>query len=221
MAMNLTRGGLSPATITNLKTKEAVKFMFNPFEYSITKSNTWQSKPVVGENLPLVTFQQGGPQTISLQLHFDSQADGKDVRGFTAPLWKMMMIDQQTKNSRSGKSQPPPVMFEWGKLHFKAIITSMTEKFTLFTDKGIPLRCQVDISLQQYLDEASVPPQTSGQTGGGQTAPKNTRIIQGERMDHVASQNGGSPSDYRKIASDNNIDNPNKVPPGKQLKIKN
>lgn len=218
MTLNLTKGGLAPATITNVKTKEVVKFMFNPFEYSITKSNTWQAKPVVGVNLPMVTFQQGGPQTISLQLHFDNLADGKDVRQFTAPLWKMMMIDQQTKNPRSGKGQPPNVIFAWGKLHFKAIITSMTEKFTLFTDKGIPLRCQVDIGLQQYLDESEAPPQTSQKSGSG-TAPKTTQLIQGERMDHVAVSNGGKPSDYRKISADNKIDNPNRVPAGKKLKV--
>src|SRR5262252_2644084 len=124
MTLNLTKGGLSPATITNTITNEVVRFMFNPHEYNISKSNTWEDKVVTGLNLPLVTFKNGGPMTLSLTLHFDSQALKGDVRAYTAPLWKMMMIDEQGKSQRSGKGEPPPVLFEWGKLHFKAVLTS-------------------------------------------------------------------------------------------------
>ena len=90
MTTNLTRGGLTPATITNTITNEVVKFMFNPYEYTISKSNTWQDKPVSGLNLPMVTFQQGGAQTLSLTLHFDSQAAKADVRGFSPMIREVL-----------------------------------------------------------------------------------------------------------------------------------
>lgn len=218
MVSNVTKGGLAPATITNLLTNEAVKFMFNPYEYTITKQNTWQDKPVIGQNLPMVTFQQGGAETLNLTLHFDNQASGGDVRVFTAPLWKMMMIDEQSKNARSGKGQPPPVIFEWGKLHFKAVITNMSQKFLLFSESGVPLRCTVEASLRQYLDEADIAPQTSGQSGGGAT-PSSATVVQGDRLDHIAASSGGD-TNHRQIAEANNIDNPLNVPAGTQLKLK-
>ncbi|MBZ0289197.1 MAG: phage tail protein [Anaerolineae bacterium] len=218
MTLNLTRGGLSPATITNTITNEVVKFMFNPYEYTISKSNTWQDKPVSGLNLPMVTFQQGGAQTLNLTLHFDSQALKADVRGYTAPLWKMMMINEAGKSQRSGKGEPPPVTFEWGKLHFKAVITSMSEKFTVFTDTGTPVRCTVEVSLRQYLDEADVPPQMP-QGGGGRGAAQSKKVVQGERLDHIAASQGGGAANYRQIAADNNINNPLNVPSGTSLKV--
>lgn len=221
MSLNLTRGGLAPATITNTITNEVVRFMFNPYEYTITKTNTWQDKVVSGLNLPLVTFGNGGAQTLSLDLHFDSQAKKADVRGYTAPLWKMMMINEQGKSQRSGKGEPPPVVFEWGKLHFKAIITTMSEKFSLFTDTGTPIRCTVSVTLRQYLDEADVPPQIPQSGGSGQTASQSQKAVQGERLDHVAaSQGGGGASNYREIAADNKINNPLNIPPGTNLKVK-
>jgi hypothetical protein len=216
MVSNVTKGGLAPATITNLITNEVVKFMFNPFEYTITKQNTWQEKPVIGQNLPMVTFQQGGAETLNLTLHFDNQEAQGDVRVFTQPLWKMMMIDEQNKNARSGKGQPPPVMFEWGKLHFKAIITNMSQKFSLFSESGVPLRCTVEVSLRQYLDDADIAPQTPGQTGSSSTASSAT-VVQGERLDNIAASNGGG--NHRDIAEANNIDNPLNVPAGTQLKL--
>jgi LysM repeat protein len=216
MTLNVTRGGLSPATIKNLLSNEVVKFMFNPYEYTITKQNTWQDKPVIGQNLPKVTFQQGGAQTLNLTLHFDSQASGGDVRVFTEPLWKMMMIDDSSKNSSSGKGEPPPVIFEWGKLSFKAIITNMSQKFLLFTENGVPLRCTVEVSLRQYLDEADIAPQTPGQTSTGSTSTTTT-AVQGQRLDNIAAENG---SNHRDVAEANNIDNPLNVPPGTQLQVK-
>jgi contractile injection system tube protein len=219
MTTNLTRGGLSPAKLTNTVTKEVVNFMFNPYEYSISKSNTWNSKEVTGLNLPLVTFGNGGAQSLSLTLHFDTQAKKTDVRAYTQPLWKMMMIDETGKSQRTGKGEPPPVMFEWGKLTFKAVILSITEKFSVFTATGIPIRSTVDISLQQYLDEADVPPQIL-QAAAAEEAAKSQRVIQGDRIDHIAASSGGGSSNYRQIAADNNINNPLNIPSGTTLKVK-
>jgi hypothetical protein len=213
--LNLTRGGLTPATITNSITNEVVKFMFNPYQYTLSKSNTWSDKPVIGLNLPLVTFQQGGAITLSLTLHFDSLLTGGDVRVYTVPLWKMTMIDDSRKNASSGKSEPPPVVFDWGKLHFKAIITSLSEKFTLFTDQGIPLRSEVDIQLRQYLDEADLPPQLEGPTSSA-PGTTSTTLIEGDRLDNIAAGAGIS---MRQLAADNNIDNPLNIPAGTTLRV--
>lgn len=214
----VTRGGLAPATIKNLVTSETVKFMFNPYEFAFTKSNSWNEEPVTGQNVPKVSFQHGGPITLKLTLHFDSQDSGTDVRQYTNALWTMMLVTEQEKNQRSGKSQPPPVAFEWGKLYFKAIITNMTQTFTLFSEKGVPLRCKIDIDLKQFHDENDVQPQIPGQPPG-QGAAQATPKIEGQSLDQMAAQQTGSSSNYRKVAEDNNINDPLNVPNGKQLKF--
>jgi hypothetical protein len=211
--LNLTKGGLAPATLTNLDTNEVVNFMFNPFEYTLSKNNTWQDKPVTGQNLPYVNFQQGGAITLKLTLHFDSQATGTDVRNYTDKLWKMVLINEAKADAKTGKGQPPPVVFDWGKLHFKAIITSLSQKFTLFTDIGIPLRCTVDVDLRQYLDE----PGETGTAQAGSSTPAKAPVTatQGQRLDNMTS----NPNDQRKVAEKNNINNPLKVPTGTKLKM--
>lgn len=217
MPLNVTQGGLVPAKIVNLVTNEEVRFMFNPYEYTISKSNTWEKKAVTGKNLPRVSFDHGGAPSMSLTLHFDTLKDGKDVRGYTDTLWKMTMLDESTENTRSGKSAPPPVAFEWGRLYFKAIITSMSQKFTLFLADGTPVRCQVDVSLEQFLDENEFQPQIQGQTGG-QTAPRTTTVTQGDRMDIIAANTTGDSSNWRTVAENNNIDNPLNIQPGQTLR---
>lgn len=215
MTSNLTRGGLVAAKLINLVTNEEVKFMFNPYEYAIAKQNQWEKKPIVGQNLPAVTFQQGGAQTLSLTLHFDTQKDGTDVRGHTDQLWKLMMLDTSSENSRSGKSSPPPVAFSWGRLYFKAIITSMTQKFTLFDADGTPLRCEVSVSLEQYLDASEFQAQTTD--AGGTTRPSNQIVRSGDRMDTISNDSTGDPN-YRPVAEQNNVDDPMRVRNGTNIR---
>jgi hypothetical protein len=218
MPLNLTRGGLSPAKITNLATNKEVRFMFNPYEYTVTKQNSWEKRPVTGQNIPQVTFDHGGAQSLSLTLYFDSLSDDSDVRQYTQPLWHMMMLDASTENPRSGKSTPPPVAFEWGKLYFKAIITTMSEKFTLFDGNGVPLRCVVNITLEQFLDTEEPAPQISSQSTS-QSAPPTVTATQGERIDNLASSGTGDPNNWRDVAEKNNIDNPMKLQSGQSLNL--
>ena len=210
--LNVTKGGLAPATLTNLDTNDIVNFMFNPFEYTLSKGNTWQDKPVTGQNVPYVNFQQGGAIKLKLTLHFDSQSAGTDVRNFTDKLWKMVMINEDKVDAKTGKGQPPPVVFDWGKLHFKAVITSLTQHFTLFTETGIPLRCTVDVDLQQYLDEAGA---TGTAQAGTVTTSAPVTTVQGQRLDNMTAD----PNDQRRVAENNNIDNPLNVPRGTKLKM--
>jgi len=204
----LTKGSLTPAKITNLSDNTVVNFMFNPFEYTISKSNSWKKKEVTGKNMPEMTFQSGGAMTLKLTLHFDTYAELKDVRQYTDPLWKMMMLDASNKNSQSNKSTPPPVAFEWGRLYFKAIITSMSQKFTLFGADGVPLRCQVDISLEQYMDESQVEPQIT-LSSYGTTAPYTITVdsSNANRPDLVAHAATGNVNDQRAVANANGSNN--------------
>lgn len=210
--MDVTRGGLKPATITNTINNDVVKFMFNPYEFTLTKANKWTEDPKVGRNVPKVEFDSGGAVTLKLTLHFDTQDTGADVRAFTDPLWKMMMVADETMNDTTNKSQPPPVEFKYNAIYFKAIITNLSQKFTLFSEKGVPLRCSVDISLKQYADDEASQSQIPGQ-GPGQGTTPTTTVTEDQRIDHVA-----GPDKSREVAEKNNIDNPLNVPAGTQLK---
>lgn len=212
--MTLTRGGLQPAQITNLATGDSVKCMFNPFEYTLTKSNQWEKKPVKGKNVPSVSFKQGGSQVLKLTIHFDTQLDQSDVRTHTDKLWKMMLVDESNTNAKSNKSAPPEVAFEWGRLYFKAVITQMSQKFTLFDENGKPLRCQVDVTLEQMIDVDDYPPQGAGTPPA--SPAKQAVMIEGSRIDNVASENNAN---HRDVAEANNIDNPLNIPAGQNLNV--
>jgi hypothetical protein len=78
------------------------------------------------------------------------------------------------------------------------------------------MRCEV-ISLRQYLDESDV--RRSSLADRARAAPRSATVVEGDRMDHIAATSTGSPSNYRSVAENNNINNPQSVPPGTTLRV--
>ncbi len=212
-----TRGDLAPATIQDLITGDRVYCMFNPHEYTVSKQNQYSAEDIKGKNVPKVKFTQGGAQTLKLQLFFDTYAEGTDVRQHTAGLWKMMLVNEKKKNPLSNKSEPPHVEFRWGRFSFQAVITHLSQKFTLFKQDGTPLRTTVDVSFQQVEDDESFAGQNPTSGSG---PPMKTHTVQaGDRLDWIAAQAYGDPTHWRLIARENKLINPLRLREGQQLVI--
>lgn len=215
--MPKTKGGLVPANIKNLSTGEIAHFMFNPNEYSISKSNTWNREDDAGKNVPSITFKQGSPISLKLQLYFDTYMDESriDIREYTDVLWKMMVVDPNKEDPDTKKSEPPKVAFQWGKFYFEAVIKSLSQKFTLFLEDGTPVRSTVDISLEQIEDPTDFKPQAAI----AQPANPRKSIVAtlSTRLDQIAAEHLKDATQYRKIAEANNMDDPRKPKPGQTL----
>ena len=216
----LTRGGLSPARLVNLlKDGESVDFMFNPSEFSISKTVSWSEDAQGKVDEPSSQFQGGKARELSLKLQFDTQESGGDVRYFTERLWAMTRIEDSTvDDSQKYKGNPPPVAFEWGSFYLMAVVTRLSVKYTLFDGEGKPLHAEVDVSLRQQNDVSQL-----GATGAsaknkswsGQ-APSTVVIVDGDRIDTVAAKISGT--DHRQLAEKNNIDNPLKLQNGQRMR---
>ena len=212
-----TKGNLEPAVITNLSTSTPVPCMFNPNEYTVAKQNQYSPDKVKGKNVPKVKFTQGGAETLKLQLFFDTYAEKTDVRKHTAELWKMMMVTDDKKNQKNNKSEPPHVAFTWGNFTFEAVITSLSQKFTLFLKDGTPVRTTVDISLQQVEDKQAHHAQNPTSGGG---PPLKTHLVQAQdRLDLIAAQVYGDATQWRLIARENRLAHPLRLREGQRLII--
>lgn len=217
--MPQTKGRLTSGQIKNLSTGEIAYFMFNPSEYTISKSNSYQPQSKKGKNTPKFEFKQGGAATLKLQLFFDTymDVDRVDVRTYTEILWKMMYVDKTEQIATTEKSDPPHVEFKWGTVDFRAVITSMSEKFTLFSERGTPLRSTVDISLQQVEDPEDFSAQAAVVVRPDLASSQRATIS--ARLEQIAASSLGSPSAYRAIAEASNIDDPLSVAPGTPLSV--
>lgn len=209
-----TRGGLVPAQLINETDGGAVNCHFNPYEYTLTKKNSWEKKPVKGKNLPQIRFKQGNPTTLKLRLYFDTLDSNEPVSKATEPLWKMMMVTETNKHQQSDKSAPPEVAFEWGTFRFLGVIVSLSEKFTLFDERGVPKRCEINITMEEIEKDFN-----RHITPSATPAPRAVRMMGGDRIDNVAASGTNSSSNMREIAEANNLDNPLRIPAGSNLNL--
>ncbi len=218
-----TRGKLQAAQIYEVDKEgekaggDPVFCMFNPFEYAVSKSNTFSEKPGNDKDAPQAEFSKAGAQTLKLVLLFDTYETKEDVSRETNKLWKFMQTKEHKDGAKNEKNEPPQVAFHWGVFKFVSYITNMTQKFTMFLKDGTPVRASVDVTFTQYIDKDDYPPQNP--TSGAETIERIWRVRAGDRMDLIAAEVYGDATKWRIIAARNTIVNPLRLLPGQELTI--
>ena len=195
----------------------SVGCMFNPFEYTVTKRNSYKEERQNRSDVPSFEFEKAGPQTLKLSLVFDTYESDEDVSLQTNQLWKLMESKTRREGNRNRKVPPPEVAFEWGVFRFVAVITNMTQKFTLFKPDGTPVRAKVDVTFTQHKDLEDYPSQNP--TSGGGDIERVWRVIAGDRLDTIAHEVYGDATRWRVIADYNHLTDPLALRAGQQLII--
>lgn len=97
---------------------------------------------------------------------------------------------------------------------FTCIVESIDRKFLLFSPSGIPLRARLTVKLREYqiLEQMIAKLETADHT--------KVRILkQKQRLDQLAAQEYDTPTEWRRIAIANNVDDPRRIAPGTSLVI--
>lgn len=223
----MSEGSVVKAVILNADAGNAqvVECYFNPKEYTIAKSNSWEPVAVKGSNVPGMDFGGGKPATLTMKLFFDTYAEkgvkAEDVRKkYTDNIWKLMMVDPKLKNQKTKKSRPPKVRFQWGKTWgFHAVILSVSQQFTLFLSDGTPVRATLDVTFQQVTDELFYPAQNP--TSGGDGGEGTRTVCEGDTLMSIAYAEYGNTASWRRIADANNLPDLRRLPVGRVLVIPN
>ena len=202
-----------------------VPVLFNPTEYSITKTNTWNFKEVGGSSLPPPEFGGGSPRQISLNLLLDNSVldDSQSVLSITQKLFKMMEVGDG-QPAGSSRAAPPYVTFRWGAVDtFKAVCTSLTCAYQLFEPNGDPIRAEVKLDLKQ-AEAASTASANSANLGTNpttrSTGDAGVHLVKdGDSLPSIAYRAYGDATRWRTIAEANEIDDPLRLPRGRSLAI--
>lgn len=225
--MKLEKLTITPQSPSKLK---EIEVLFNPTSYSIGKSVGWNSPGTTGINsggssenqneeqtrrglnAPQVAFGGGSARQLSLELFYDTTLpiEGitpmSDVRNETNKIVELSRIERD-------EEKPPVCLVSWGAAFpFRGVVTNLTQKFTLFTSSGVPLRANLTVSFREYL-----PPEDDKR----ETDPVfTTRIIKGgDTLSSIAAEIYRDPTRWRIIAEENSIDDPRRLNIGQMLSI--
>lgn len=188
---------------------DPVKVCFNPPEYSIEKSNQFQSTSLPGLPTPITQFVSGNAQTLTMDLFFDSYEERKDVREYTDKITSLLNINKEIH-------APAICKFIWGSLNFKAVLERVTQRFTMFLETGHPVRAKLSVTFKEYK---TITEQLQNMSLESADRTKRRIIVQGESLWFIANREYGDPAIWRPIAKANKIDNPRILETGREINI--
>jgi nucleoid-associated protein YgaU len=161
-------------------------------------------------------FGGGGSRQLTLDLFFDvTEPVGgvmvKDVREKTDAIVALTRIEPK-------QGRPPVCQVSWGSapthsdFPFTGVITSLSQRFTLFRSTGEPVRADLGLTLLEFLD-----PEKDQRI----TDPELTThlVRRGDTLPNIAAEVYGDPMLWRVIAEANDIDNPRALIVGVTLTI--
>lgn len=197
--------------------KTGIPCLFNPSEFTVTKSTNWQAKNTTGKDTTELQFQQGNPGQISLTLMLDTTDTGKPVTEHTNRLLALVTVSEDGPKKEDNSARPPWCQFVWGNFKsFKAVVESLELRFTYFSSKGVPLRAQATLRLKQYDAKDKWPQNPTS----GTPYPHSVRqLLPGQTLDRVAAQVYGDAAQWRLIAQANGILDPLDLPVGSSIVI--
>ena len=193
-----------------------IPVVFNPAEYTLTKAAQLAEIAIPGLDSPVLQFIRGQTETLKLELFFDTTDSGMDagavdVRTLTNSFYQLVKIQPKTH-------APPRIRLTWGLgLSFKAIVESVDQKFTLFTQLGVPIRATLTVALREYktLEEqlAELNLQSADHT-------RSHLVVDGETFASIAHELYGDPRLWRLIADANpEVEDPVAPPAGVLLDV--
>jgi hypothetical protein len=198
----------------------SLEFQFNPAEYSVKKSATWNTpqRSMGTKAGPPPNFVGSNPQSISLQIFFDDWESGRET--VVKDVQLLLSWCTPTKESISNKTPQPPVLhFMWGSnpqlMDHKFYMESVSVKYTMFKPDGTPVRATADISLKEVPEQLGAQNPTSGSIN-----TRKTHVLSdGDTLQSIAASEYGNPNLWRGLADFNRIDDPMRLAIGSRILV--
>jgi len=210
---------------------ERINVQFNPTEMTFSKGAQIAEIPIPGIDTPIQQFIRGQSEKLTLELFFDTTDSGMgagatSVTTLTDQFYSLLKIQDETH-------APPVCEFAWDdlsfpganlpdnyadqkRLSFPCIVESISQKFTLFSPQGIPLRATLTVALREYkpldrqLRELHL------------LSPDHTQsyvVQRGDTLSGIAAKVYDTPDEWRRLATQNGITDPRRLTPGRILAV--
>jgi hypothetical protein len=156
-------------SIASLDTHIQVDAQYNPKELQVDKTVPWQkksqaNKTTQGTGTIQLEFSGAEGRSLTLELLFDGFETKSSVAGKVETLNTMASVLDPTSPDETLR-RPHMCVVTWGTTvpTFKCVIESLSVKYTMFSDQGVPLRATCTVKLKEA---DTVTGQSEGGSGG-------------------------------------------------------
>ncbi len=210
---------------------DSVSFTFNPSSYRITSTPHYKDVRHLADDTLKKEFLGGVSRTLSVELLFDSFSDrdlfsesqAKGVSNITMgvenqlrPITDKIKKLEMAAHVAGEQHKPPQVIFSWGNLNFRGVISDMSVEYTMFSMEGKPIRAKASLTISEIKD----PKVASKQSPFESPDRTKTRVVvMGMSLWSIAWDEYNDCEKWRVIAKANNIMNPMDIHPGQVIRI--
>ena len=190
------------------------EFMFNPETIRMGKRVRVEESKEQGQDQGRIQFKSGTAWDINLpDLIFDTFESKEDVRAkYIERLERFVYVEPELHSI-------PRLKFNWGRFspEYTMVVVGMEVSYEMFLADGTPVRAKVKLSLKSYESLMS----RQDTVGDNQLkSPDHARIYnvrRGDTLPLISQHAYDTPSEWRRIADYNNIEDPLRLEPGAQL----
>lgn len=196
---------------------ETLTCLFNPKDFTVNKTNSWEAKAAPGKSAAKPTFGGGQPSELTLNLLFDATllTPKMSVKDAAKKLFDAMKASKNEGGAKN-KTRPPTLTFTWGGFSFEGVAKSLNVTYQLFRPDGEPIRADVKLALMQWDVEGPAGQNPTTRSSGALGA----HIVRdGDSLASIAQRVYGDPTHWRQIAEANGIDDPLKLRSGQALSV--
>jgi hypothetical protein len=193
-----------------------IEFQFNPKELTVGKGTKWvRNNNKKNKNCGIPEFRGPEPGKLTLEMFLDA-SDTHGPRVVEA-VEKLFSCCVPTKDSiKNKKPSPPWVRFRWGSMSlFAGYVHSVSVKYTLFTQDGLPIRATATINMEEISKED----EKQNPTSGALAAHRVHTVLTGDTLASIAWHEYGDPGMWRALATFNAIEDPMRLRPGSSLLV--
>ena len=192
--------------------------MFNPNKLGLNRTVKWEDQKAAKRDTPEMQFTGSDPQTMSIDLLFDTydspkaEADKDDVKKkYTDKLLHLTTVEKH-----GDKHRPPVCQLKWGQLgvFFQGVLQQLETQFTMFTSTGTPVRATNRCTFKRWITDKE---DLNNQSPESSDIAKVWVVKRGQSLAMIAAQEYGNPRAWRVIAEANGIDDPLGLAPGTRL----
>lgn len=139
-------------SIASVDTGLEVKAQYNPKELQVDKSVPWQKNPQANKSPEKgiqLEFTGAEGRSMSVEMLFDGYEENKSVASHIEKLNKLAS-PLKAGSSNENERRPHLCVVAWGSLpSFRCVIESLSVKYTMFSEGGIPLRATCTVKLKE------------------------------------------------------------------------
>ena len=213
------------------KETDSLSFTFNPSSYRITSTPHYHDVRHLSQDTEKKEFLGGVARTLSVTLIFDSFSDtdlfsadeAKDITNITAgvenklrPITDKIKKLEMAAHVAGEQHKPPLLIFSWGNLNFKGIISDLSVEYTMFSMEGKPIRATAHLTMAEGKDPAISAKESPFESPD---RTKSKVVVEGMSLWSIAWDEYDDCEKWRVIAKANNIMDPLDIRPGQVIRI--